>query len=272
MTPAGGEGGGVLAAPTIDRGAGLVYVGTGSSYGTPVGSAPGTCSLVALRIWRRRRRMARPGVPGRYARLRLQQRAGADRPAAAGAREQGRLPRLGSPRPAAAVASPADALDRLDGRRRADHRARGRPRRDRRPTGVRALERQRLRHLRRRGSGAVDRRARSGATGCRRSRSPRTRWAATACSRAAPTACCGCWTPRPAGRSPRPPWATRAPPRRRSPGSRGRGRHRRRPVPPGRAAGLPRPAPDPGLTPAQTPLSVTIACRPATISRIRLRT
>jgi outer membrane protein assembly factor BamB len=50
MTPAGGEGGGVLAAPTVDRGLGLVYVGTGSSYGTPVGSAPGTCSLVALRM------------------------------------------------------------------------------------------------------------------------------------------------------------------------------------------------------------------------------
>lgn len=50
MTPAGGEGGGVLAPATVDRGAGLVYVCTGSSYGTPVGSAPGTCSLVALHL------------------------------------------------------------------------------------------------------------------------------------------------------------------------------------------------------------------------------
>ncbi len=50
MTPAGGEGGGVLAPTTIDAARGLVYAGTGSSYGTPVGSAPGTCSLVALRL------------------------------------------------------------------------------------------------------------------------------------------------------------------------------------------------------------------------------
>ncbi len=50
MTPSGGEGGGVLAPATVDRAQGLVYVGTGSSYGTPVGTAPGTCSLVALRL------------------------------------------------------------------------------------------------------------------------------------------------------------------------------------------------------------------------------
>ena len=50
MTPAGGEGGGVLAPATVDRRLGLLYVGTGSSYGTPVGCAPGTCSLVALHL------------------------------------------------------------------------------------------------------------------------------------------------------------------------------------------------------------------------------
>ncbi len=50
MTPAGGEGGGVLAPATVDRRLGLLYVGTGSSYGTPVGRAPGTCSLVALHL------------------------------------------------------------------------------------------------------------------------------------------------------------------------------------------------------------------------------
>ena len=48
LVPDGGNGGGVLAPPTVDVASGLVYVTTGAPYQAVAGDNPGTSSLIAL--------------------------------------------------------------------------------------------------------------------------------------------------------------------------------------------------------------------------------
>jgi outer membrane protein assembly factor BamB len=50
MVPPGGNGGGILAPPTVDRGTGSVWVATGSPYETVPGSNPGTSAVVELAL------------------------------------------------------------------------------------------------------------------------------------------------------------------------------------------------------------------------------
>jgi outer membrane protein assembly factor BamB len=50
MTPAGGNGGGIIGPSSVDRKKGAVYVATGAPYAVVKGSNPGTCSLIELRL------------------------------------------------------------------------------------------------------------------------------------------------------------------------------------------------------------------------------
>jgi outer membrane protein assembly factor BamB len=50
MTPAGGNGGGIIGPSSVDRKTGAVYVATGAPYAAVRGSNPGTCSLFELRL------------------------------------------------------------------------------------------------------------------------------------------------------------------------------------------------------------------------------